>query len=237
PAERRAQRAPERTDRSRRRLPRPSAPRSRPRRGTPRPSRRPHRANARPRAAVARSWTRRRTSPGGPSGRVRAVVPREELVERHMGVALGGGEARMTEELLDHAEVGAPLEQVRRAAMPESVRVQIRAPRSERAVALDELLHPAHAEASPSSRQEQRAPTRCGAPRTKLAATREVRLERRTRFAAERHDALLVPLPEHAHLRRLELDVLQIQPHELAHPEPRAVEQLEKRRVARALCS
>src|SRR5919112_2833363 len=53
---------------------------------------------------------------------MRAAVGRPKPSRRNMGVDLGGGEAFVAEQLLDHAEIGPALEQVRRERMAERVR-------------------------------------------------------------------------------------------------------------------
>src|SRR5438477_4452340 len=54
--------------------------------------------------------------------RVGAVIRFHERAEVDVGVALRGGEARVAEEVLDGAEVGAGAEEVRRERVPEGVR-------------------------------------------------------------------------------------------------------------------
>jgi hypothetical protein len=77
---------------------------------------------------------------------VGAVVHGHELVERNVRVALSRRKTRVPEQLLDGAQIGATLEQVRRAGVSESVRVQIAAPGAKRSVALNERLDAPHAE-------------------------------------------------------------------------------------------
>jgi hypothetical protein len=57
---------------------------------------------------------------------VGAVIDRGDLAEGELGVALGGGEALMAEKLLDGAEIGAFLQQVRTEGMAKGMRVCFR---------------------------------------------------------------------------------------------------------------
>src|SRR5674476_1328028 len=51
---------------------------------------------------------------------------------------------------------------------------------------------------------------------------------------AEWHDALFAPFSDRAHLPHGEIDVLKAEPHELRHPEPRRVEELEEGAIPEA---
>ena len=54
---------------------------------------------------------------------MRAIVDAPQPASIHVAVDLGGRERRVAEELLDHAQVGASLEQVRRERVAQTVRV------------------------------------------------------------------------------------------------------------------
>lgn len=68
------------------------------------------------------------------------IVDGNELVERDVGVALGGRKARVAEQFLNGAKVGAALEQMGRAGMAKRVWMQIATAGAERTVALNERL-------------------------------------------------------------------------------------------------
>src|SRR5262245_18279280 len=95
--------------------------------------------------------------PFGAGERMRLVVNSEQLLERQVGVALGGAEARVTQKLLDRAQIGSAFEHVRRARVAQRMRVQVGAPGRERSVAAHQLLYPAHAETPATPAQQQRA--------------------------------------------------------------------------------
>jgi hypothetical protein len=50
------------------------------------------------------------------------VVDRQQLVDADLGVALGGGEGGMAEQLLDGSQVGAGVEKVSGKGMAQGVR-------------------------------------------------------------------------------------------------------------------
>ncbi len=80
--------------------------------------------------------------------------------------------------------------------------------------------------------QEQRGPRR---PRRQLRPrSHEVILKRPHRIRADRNVPLAPPLAEHADARQLEIDVVDVQRDELGDAQPRAVQQLEKRSIARS---
>ena len=76
--------------------------------------------------------------------RVRAVVDAAQALRVHVAVDLRRRERRVAEELLDHAQVGAALEQVRREGVAQAVRVA------------EEPAHGARVEPAAARRQEER---------------------------------------------------------------------------------
>ena len=122
----------------------------------------------------------------------------------------------MAEQLLDHAQIGAALEQVGGARMAERVRVQIGTTCAEHAVAAHELLHGANRQPATTARHEHGARQVRPLFRPKRAAAGEVFAEGFARAATDGNHAFFVALAEHAQLLRVESQVLQIEPHELA---------------------
>src|SRR5689334_3735628 len=116
---------------------------------------------------------------------------------------------------------------MRSARVTERVGVQVRAARGHSTVAMDQFLDPAHAEASSSPAQKERA-VALGTLVDELMTQREVRRECRARFRTDWHDALLAPLAEHAHFVVRELEVVQVESDELADAQTRAIQQLEQ---------
>src|SRR5262245_61408395 len=164
------------------------------------------------------------------------VIDLEQVIDRYVGISLCGGQACVAEQLLNGAQVGAPVEQVCGAGMPERMRVQVCATRSERAVRVHHFLNLPHAQPLASAAQTKRSGL-CLVSAEKLRSAAEVSLQCVDTMGAERHEALLVPLAHHAHgcAPVCEMDVRQIQPAELRHTQARAIEQLQERAVAQAL--
>src|SRR5438105_8317903 len=148
----------------------------------------------------------------------------------YVGVELGRGQIGVAEHLLDAAQVGAALEQMRRERVPQQVwvdtlRLEPRPPR--------EL----------SEEQERAGPRECAAAgiQEQLRAValvqerppvRQVAAQRLGGLARERDDALLAALAEHADEPVVEVDCALLESERLADPQPSAVEELHERAVA-----
>ena len=161
------------------------------------------------------------------------VVDAQQVIDRHVRVALGGRERRVAEDFLDRAQIGAAVEHVRGARVAQRVRVQIGASGAEHAALFRERLYGARREPVAVHREKESA-RRADAPaRTHDIVTHgEIRLDRARGFFSERHDALLATLADDAHLALAQIHVAEIEPAELAHTKPAAVHQLERRAVA-----
>src|SRR4051812_47775382 len=96
--------------------------------------------------------------------------------------------------------------------MPQRVRVQIRAPRAEGAIAPHQLLKPTHSQPLAQAPEQERlrilSPI-LGVP--ELVTARQVGIQREQGLRPDRDDALLAPLPQDAPLARLERELLQIE--------------------------
>jgi hypothetical protein len=129
-------------------------------------------------------------------------------------------------------DASRPFQEVRREGVPQHVgRHAIRrepGPAGAGPQAHEEVL-PRHG--APPAGEEDRigGTTPLQQPRTRLL---EVAVERLERRLAERHQPLPSPLAEHAEQTAPAIDGTEGQGHELAHAEPRPVEDLEHRAVA-----
>ncbi len=88
--------------------------------------------------------------------RMRRLVALLEPLRRHVGVDLRRAEARVAEELLHGAQVGAAVEEVRRGAVPQRVRPARAGARDGREQRRDLPVHAAHAEAAAAHAEEHR---------------------------------------------------------------------------------
>ena len=179
---------------------------------------------------------------------MRLPVDLQQLRRVDVGVALRRAQARVAEQLLNRAQVGAALQQVRRKRMAQRVRADAE-PRAARGdVAADQPIDAADAQPRPAVVHEQRLAV---APRRRLAgpspAPGERRLadgqllpilqvvaNRRGRAGVERHQPLLPALAQHPRHPRAQVDVVEVEAGQLAEPQPRRVEQLEDRAIAAA---
>ena len=144
----------------------------------------------------------------------------------------------MPEQLLDDAQVGTALEQVRRERVAERVRADLAA----QAGALGGGGHggPGLLAREPSTAvaEEQRPAAHRLDVVARDAARREDRPSQATqmvdRYLADRHEPLLVALADDPHEGAVERQVLAVEPDRLAHPQTRGVQQLEQCPIADA---
>src|SRR5262245_29684700 len=123
----------------------------------------------------------------------------------------------MAEQLLDDAEGGAALEQVRGEGMAETVRVP------------KEPANGARVEPTSARGEEDGVVRTCGQLGPPgLEVAREVKRG----LLAERHDALLASLASHVHDLAVEVDVSEVERHGLLAPQPGGVEEFEQGTVA-----
>src|SRR5262249_55583591 len=88
--------------------------------------------------------------------RVRAVIGLHQTAQVDVRVALGGGEARVPEQLLDGAQIGARAEEVRREGMAQRVRRALGRGTAEERVALHQARDAAGGEPTPARIPEDR---------------------------------------------------------------------------------
>gem|GEM_PF-205513 len=164
--------------------------------------------------------------------RVGAIVDIHQMIERHLGVALGGGEAGVSEEFLDRAQVGAPVEEVGGVGVAQGVGTGAERQDAARS-ALDETLDGAHPDARSAAADEQRmlstvAGGLAGA-REDGGTHRKVRLDRGDGLAPQRHEAVLVALAVDAERHRTvgTFERLVVEVDELGDAQPGAVQHLE----------
>ena len=184
----------------------------------------------------------------------------EQLRGVDVRVALRRAQARVAEQFLDHTQVGAALQQVRGEGVAQRVRADPPARAAGSHVAPHEAIDASRRQPPTAEVQEQRITppltvrlkadiTGTSAAAVSVAARSgvsgcsrscrdqrlpilEVLAHRLRRAGVERHDPLLAALTEHAHHLRAEIDVVHVEPGELAEAEAGRVEQFEDRAVA-----
>ena len=145
------------------------------------------------------------------------VIDLAQPLAVHVAVRLRRRERAVAEQLLDHPQVGAALEQVRRECVPQPVRVREQPPERAR-------VEP------PAARgDEQRV---LGAVDELRAAVVQVEPQPVCGLLAERDDALLAALAPDVDRLLLEVDVAEIEVDRLAAAQPGRVDELEQRAVA-----
>ena len=158
--------------------------------------------------------------------RVRFVVHRHQIRQRHLRVFLRGRQARVAQQFLNGAQIGAVGEQMRREGVAQAVRMQRRVARNHARVELDDFARAAVGQPRAAVIHQQRALARLG------GALRQIFFERRRRFLSIRHLALLAALAAHANPALAQIEVVEIEPHQFADAQAAAVQQLEQRDVA-----
>src|SRR5450631_4567276 len=126
--------------------------------------------------------------------RVCCFVGCPEARRRDMGVDLGGGQALVAEQLLDHPQVGPAIEEVGREAVPEGVRRHAQRQAGPGPQAIEAEAQPAHAEGPAAVVQEDlagRFGVRRGMGQENRPAVRDVRLEGGPGGPAQQPDPLL----------------------------------------------
>ena len=156
-----------------------------------------------------------------------------------MRVQLRGGDTRMPEQLLDDAQVGPALEQMRRERVTQRVRAD---PVGEPGRASAARLTAAHAcwrASRPPRSPRNSGPPRSGATWCVPAATARGPVdpapEPVERDVADRDQPLLVALADDADERAVDRQVLAVEPDRLADPQAGRVQQLEQRAVAQGV--
>jgi hypothetical protein len=164
--------------------------------------------------------------------RVRTEVRLAPASIRNMGVELRRAEVGVAEHLLDAAEVGAALQQVRGERVAEEVRVDpLGVEPGLRRQAPEDEERAGPCERSALGVEEELGPVAAVEVRPPAA---EVAAQRLDRLAAERDDALLVPLPHATDRATLEVDAAPLEADRLADAQARAVQELDERAVAQA---
>ena len=167
---------------------------------------------------------------GSSGARMRRAVHRGEALSTHVRVNLSRAEARVPQYLLHRTQIGTAVEQVRRRRVPQ--RVRARWPRAWQfgEQTGDEAVHGAGREATTAGAQQQRrrVASQCGSTALEIGPKRPLRGQ------PERHDALFRPLAQHTHDAPLVIDVVDVEPHELAHTQGARVEQLDRHAVTQS---
>src|SRR5262249_56463866 len=145
-----------------------------------------------------------------------AVVHPAQPLAVDVAVRLRRRQRAVSEQLLDRPQIGTALEQMRRERVAQSMRMR---------------EHPANRRRvePPSARgDEERVLGAADEVRTRIV---QVTRDAERGFLAERDDALLAALPEHADLFLLEVDVAEVESDRLVAAQSRGVHELDERAV------
>jgi hypothetical protein len=142
-----------------------------------------------------------------------------------LGVDLGGGHGRMTQEFLDHAKVGAALEQMGGKRMSQHVRMKPTL-ESRRARVLSQDAPKPHAAqlAAPAVQEHDVGFAFADEDRTSIV---KIGSKRSDRGAGQRDDTFPLPLSQDANVRLAKPERVQGEVQDFGHPKPRPVHEFE----------
>src|SRR5439155_21639683 len=167
------------------------------------------------------------TAPPRMRMRLEVQLPRPPI--GYVGVQLRRGEISVPQHLLDGAEIGAALEEMRRKRVAKEVRMDAFGLQTRlRGKAAQDQEGAGPCQGSAARVQEQLGAMACV---EKRAPAREIAADRFDGRTTDRHDAFLASLAERAHDPRLEVDVALPETDGFTDAQPGAVEELDERTV------
>src|SRR5674476_867449 len=158
------------------------------------------------------------------------LIGAPQPLDRDVGVDLCGGQAGVAEHLLDSPKIGAALEQMSGCAVPQTVRPNIRGIRHVPQELVNRGADLTRIDPAASSAQEQCWST---TPGNHLATTElQPSLQRGSRRHPERDRPLLCSLAHDTDQVRSEVDIVDVQAHQLTDPDPTGIQQLQHRTIS-----
>src|SRR2546428_675096 len=157
------------------------------------------------------------------------VIHLAEVLFRHERVDLRRGDARMTQELLDHPYVGSPLEEMRRERVSQVVRRHATPDPGTGGIDGQELR--ARLSRKPAAARVEEHRTAGPLAHEARPRAAEIRTHRVLRVAADRYLSLLPALPHDTHGSALQVEVVDVESRELRDAQAGPVEDLEDRAI------
>lgn len=164
--------------------------------------------------------------------RVRAVVDRAHLIHVELGVDLGGGDTRVAQKLLHHAEIGSAPDQMHRVSVAKGVGAHSLRDACMAAVLFQNSVRGLTTQGGPSIAQEQRG---YGTPHESRTHLGEILFNPRNRVARDRHDPGFAALSGHPEGGLLKVNFLHSEAHRFADSEASTVNHLHQGPIAQAL--
>ena len=160
------------------------------------------------------------------------IIGVAEVFDRHGRIFLRRRQARVPEQLLNFAQIGAHIEEVGSVAVPKSMRMNVLVQ-----VRPDGSL----AKNTPclTRREPSRSPFASSPKRNKERFTHHARMspdfqpgvERKPRLFRDWNDAFFSAFPHDANLSRPQFEITNVQRNELTDSNPRAIKQLDERTI------
>src|SRR5688572_22132961 len=163
---------------------------------------------------------------------MRQLVRGAQSLVGDMRIDLRCAERRVAEDLLNAAQVGATLQQVRSRCVPETVRADVCPALDGSEPVVDDPSHGSRVNAAAACPEEERRPAGVGAQlRPRPVDPRPYRDRGRR---AVGHRSFLAPLAEDADDPTLAVEVVEVEPGQLANSDAGRVEQFEDRKVTQS---
>ena len=170
--------------------------------------------------------------------RMPGMIPPMNLAEArdvHVGIDLGGGDIRMTEHLLNRANIRPVREHVRGETVAKNVgRNPVRRDAHGRGTFANDLENALTSERTSQARHENVSLAEIAA-RKRFTRAAQIRDKSASRPAADRHQPLFRALAENAQKLPFGDDRVELQIANLAYPQSAAVHDLEHRAIAQIL--
>src|SRR5258705_1806313 len=153
---------------------------------------------------------------------MRFIVDLQQMASVDVSVSLRRRQAGVPEQLLDGPEVRAPLQEMRGEAVPQGMGADPSCKCHGFHALRDEQAYGSIAEAASPRVDEQGV-----RPGTRLAADREIRVDRGPRATAKGDDPFLSAFTQYSDHPARSVDLTEVETHELRAANPRGVEKLE----------
>src|SRR5271170_6656041 len=159
--------------------------------------------------------------------RMRPVIRRHQVRQRHLRVLLRGGKTGVAEQLLNRAEVGAIGQQVGRIGVAKTVRVNRGIAQNQKGVQLDDAARaPVSKPPVAVVEKDRLIGWVSGLP------LREVAIESHSGFGAVRNLPLLAAFAAHTNPAFAKVEIRQVEPDQFTNSQAATVKHLENRHIA-----
>ena len=152
-----------------------------------------------------------------------------QMPQRHMRIYLRRRNIRMPQQSLHTPQIRSMLHHMRSAAMPQLMRTGLTPTQSTARNRPHHLPNPLPRQGIPPHTQKQLPPQQLSRPHQPRPSQRQISFQRLDCSPTQRHNPLLISLASHLHPPLIQMHILHSQRHNLSHPQPAAIKQLQNR--------